>query len=170
MTFWQTQECPFIDRVRQGAVSHQIVNKVLRGILNVTNIPTWRPVVALALFDNGGQILLQQRPAGKHHAGCWEFPGGKVENGEKPRDSLVREIAEELAIAIDPGQLCAAFFAEEADENHIVLFLYTSHQRVGQPEGCDGQAWGWFSLEQAARLALAPMDQVLLAQIAATAR
>ncbi len=133
------------------------------------NFPTWLPVVALALFDDRGRILLQQRLAGKHHQGCWEFPGGKVESGEKPSASLVREIAEELAIVIDPDQLCASFFAEESGENHIVLFLYTSHQPCAQPDGREGQVWGWFTLEQAAQLMLAPMDRKLLAQIAGAA-
>lgn len=128
------------------------------------------PVVALALFDAAGRILLQQRPRGKHHAGLWEFPGGKVESDERPRDSLVREIAEELAIALDPGLLQCAFFAEETGAKDIVLFLYTSHQLGVEPEGLDGQAWGWFTLAAAAQLPLAPMDRALLEQMAQASR
>ncbi|QZH75628.1 MAG: NUDIX domain-containing protein [Erythrobacter sp.] len=128
------------------------------------------PVVALALFDAEGSILLQRRQAGKHHGGLWEFPGGKVEDGEKPRDSLVREIAEELAIPLDPDSLRCAFFAEEAGERHVVLFLYTSFQQGLEPEGLDGQEWGWFTPEEAEELALAPMDRVLLSQIAQSPR
>ena len=65
--------------------------------------PTWIPVVALALFDQEGRILMQQRTLGRHHGGMWEFPGGKVENGEIPRLALVREIAEDILEAIHPG-------------------------------------------------------------------
>ncbi len=136
----------------------------------MTNIPTWLPVVALALFDHSGRILLQQRPVGKHHAGLWEFPGGKVESGELPRESLVREIAEELAIALDPGLLRSGYFAEEMGGKHVVLFLYTSHQQGVSPTGLEGQEWDWFTLSEAAGLQLAPMDMALLGQIAKAPR
>ena len=123
-------------------------------------------MVALALFDRNGRLLLQQRPAGKHHGGMWEFPGGKVESIENPIDALVREIAEELALTLDPAQLEPAIFAEEGSDPRVVLNLYTSRQCVGTPEGCEGQAWGWFTLAEAATLALAPMDRKLLSRIA----
>ncbi len=64
----------------------------------MTEIPTWLPVVALALERADGRILMQRRPPGKAHGGLWEFPGGKVEAGESPRAALVREVNEELAI------------------------------------------------------------------------
>jgi 8-oxo-dGTP diphosphatase len=136
----------------------------------VTNNPTWLPVVALALLDPAGRVLLQQRPLGKHHAELWEFPGGKVESDEKPRDSLVREIAEELAITLDPGQLRSGYFAEETGERSIVMLLYTSHQKGVLPVGQDGQQWGWFTLTEASDLPLAPMDRELLGQIAGVAQ
>lgn len=131
------------------------------------NIPTWIAVVALALFDADGRVLLQQRPPGKHHGGCWEFPGGKVENGENPRIALQREIAEELGIALDPEALAPGYFAEEAGEQLIVLFLYTASQPDARPVGRDGQDWGWFTFAEAAALDLAPMDRELLARLAA---
>ncbi len=120
-------------------------------------------MVALALFDKQGRVLLQQRPTGKHHGGLWEFPGGKVESGEAPRLALVREIDEELGIALPPSCLAPAFFAEEAGDPTVVLNLYTAHLDTCDPEGRDGQAWGWYSLKDAANLALAPMDRQLLA-------
>lgn len=129
-------------------------------------IPTWILVVALALFDRDGRVLLQQRPLGKHHGGMWEFPGGKVETIENPVDALVREIAEELALELDPAQLEPAFFAEEGSNPRVVLNLYTSRQQVGVPVGCEGQRWGWFTLAEAATVALAPMDWKLLSRIA----
>lgn len=130
------------------------------------NIPTWLLVVALALFDEKGRVLLQQRPTHKHHGGLWEFPGGKVESTEKPVDALVREIAEELALCLDPGNLVPCFFAEEGCDPAIVLVLYTSRQKVLPPRGLEGQHWDWFCLEDAARLPLAPMDRELLSRFA----
>ena len=128
----------------------------------MANNPTWLAVVGLALFDAHGRVLMAQRPARKHHGGLWEFPGGKVEAGEKPRFSLIREIEEELGIGLDAGQLRPAGFAEEAGEKHIVLFLYTARHFTGEPEAREGQAWGWFTLTEAAALDLAPMDRALL--------
>ena len=122
-------------------------------------------MVALALRDEKGRVLLQQRLSGKHHGGLWEFPGGKVEAAEKPTLALVREIAEELALELDPGQLEPAFFAEEAGDPAVVLILYTSRQPVPAPQGLEGQAWGWFTLEEPAGLPLAPMDRKLLSRI-----
>ena len=132
----------------------------------MANFPTWLNVVALALSDSGGRLLLQQRPAGKHHAGLWEFPGGKVESGENPQDALVREIAEELGLRLDPAGLVSAGCAREAGHPGIVLELYSAHHWAGEPAGLDGQAWGWFNLTQAAALPLAPLDRALLQQLA----
>lgn len=131
--------------------------------------PTWIAVVALALFDQSGRVLLQQRPERSHHGGLWEFPGGKVESKENPKAALVREIAEELAIALDPEQLEPAGFAEEVGDHEIVLLLYTSRQIGVSPAAQDGQEWGWFTLPEAAQLSLAPMDCTLLGQIAPVA-
>ena len=127
------------------------------------NNPTWILGVALALFDKMGRLLLQQRLAGKHHGGYWEFPGGKVESGETPRLALVREIEEELGIALSPDVLTPVSFAEEPGAPGIVLNLYTARLDECEPQARDGQAWGWYSLTDAAELPLAPMDRELLA-------
>ncbi len=126
---------------------------------------SWRPVAALALFDRSGRLLLQQRPPGKRHGGLWEFPGGKVEPGETPRAALVREIAEEIAIRLDPEELEAGLLAEEVCEPPIVLLLYTARRWRGTVAGLEGQAWGWFDLASAAGLELAPMDRGLLGRL-----
>lgn len=131
----------------------------------MTNIPTWTPVVAVALVDEAGRMLLQQRRPGTHHEGLWEFPGGKVEQGENPRSAAVRELAEELSVVLDPAGLEPAGFAEEGAERVIVLFLYMSRRFAGKPDPQDGQNWGWFTASQAAQLPLAPMDRRLLHQL-----
>jgi 8-oxo-dGTP diphosphatase len=123
------------------------------------------PVAALALADQAGRLLLQQRLPGKRHGGLWEFPGGKVESGESPRSALIREIAEELDIGLAPADLVPGLLAEEGGDPAIVLFLYTCRQWSGEPSGVEGQAWGWFSRQEAEALPLAPMDRDLLSRL-----
>jgi 8-oxo-dGTP diphosphatase len=133
--------------------------------------PTFVPVVAAAIRDGEGRLLLQQGLPHKRHAGLWEFPGGKVENGETPRFALCREVAEELGIELVEAALRPLGFAEEAgigDESALVLFLYTSSQWHGEPEAREGQGWGWFTPAEAARLPMPAMDRALLAQVLAS--
>lgn len=126
----------------------------------------WIAVVALALFDEEGHLLLQERLAGKQHGGMWEFPGGKVEPGEEPRDALCRELAEELGVEVRPHELEPTLFAEETSAGRvIVLMLYRVQAKEIAPHGRDGQQWGWFSREEAAQLPLAPMDRDLLERL-----
>lgn len=128
----------------------------------MANFPTFLPVVALAALDVEGRLLLQQRPVDKHHGGLWEFPGGKLERGENPREALVREISEELGFTILQDALQPAGFADEGGDGHIVLFLYTVTVQNCAPQALDGQEWGWYAPEEAAALPLAPMDRILL--------
>ncbi|MFC3099645.1 (deoxy)nucleoside triphosphate pyrophosphohydrolase [Altererythrobacter lauratis] len=133
------------------------------------DFPTWIPVVALALRDARARVLLQQRLPHKHHAGLWEFPGGKLESAENPRFALVREIAEELGIRIETTKLSPLFLADEASHESgyagVVLLLYTCREWGGDITGLDGQQWGWFTLDEAAGLPLAPMDRDLLSRL-----
>ena len=102
-------------------------------------------VVAAALRKSSGQVLLAQRPPGRHRAGQWEFPGGKVEPGETPAAALCREMAEELGITLRPEDLAPAGFAQEGagpGRPEIVLLLYRCAAWTGDPHGHDGQAWG----------------------------
>ena len=125
-------------------------------------------VVALALRDDAGRLLLQQRPAGKHHAGLWEFPGGKVENGENPRFALVREIAEELSFGLEPAMLEPLAFADESalsGEPSVTLLLYGARVWSGEIRGLEGQEWRWLAPEEAAALPLAPLDRTLLERL-----
>lgn len=128
----------------------------------VKRTPTFVPVVALALRDEKGRLLLQQRLSGKHHGGLWEFPGGKVESGETPREALLREIAEELGIDLAADDLRPSLLEEEGAQRPIVLMLYTSARWNGAVQGCHGQEWGWFTPEEAEKLPLAPMDRRFL--------
>lgn len=128
------------------------------------NIPTWTCVVALALGDGEGRWLMHRRPEGKHHAGLWEFPGGKVESGETPAIALVREIFEELGIVLDPADLSPAGFAQEAHDPRaaqIVILLYTCASWRGEPQTLEGGEIGWFTPPQVAALAKPPLDIAL---------
>jgi 8-oxo-dGTP diphosphatase len=132
----------------------------------VESNPTWMAVTALALRDENGRLLLQQRPLHKHHGGLWEFPGGKVECGETPRLALVREIAEELGIEIETTALTPMLFADEGVGGRVVLFLYSAHTWRGSITAHEGQQWGWFTRDEAVSLDLAPMDRNLLCRLA----
>ena len=128
------------------------------------NNPTWTPVVALALQGSDGRWLMHRRPEGKHHAGLWEFPGGKVETGENPPSALVREICEELGIDIDPRALEPAGFAQEpadACPAPIVILLYTCSQWQGEAQALEGGAVGWFTADEVRLLAKPPLDVAL---------
>ena len=121
------------------------------------DFPTATPVVAAVLIDAMDRALLHRRPAGKRHAGLWEFPGGKVEPGESHESALIREIAEELAIAIAPTDLAFAMESRDARDPHV-LFLYTCRRWRGEPRCLEGGAVGWFTPEEARRLPLPPLD------------
>jgi 8-oxo-dGTP diphosphatase len=134
----------------------------------VENSPTFMLVVAAAIGDREGRLLLQQCPAHKRHAGLWEFPGGKVEIEETPTLALCREVSEELALELDPATLEPAGFAEEPPAEGrpgIVLLLYTCRAWRGEPTALEAQHWGWFNRDEAAALELAPMDRLLLRRL-----
>jgi 8-oxo-dGTP diphosphatase len=150
--------------------SQRGANETLMRKLNVENSPTFVAVVAAAIRDSAGHLLLQQCPAHKRHAGLWEFPGGKVESEEIPRLALCREISEELDLELDPGALLPAGFAEELPAEGrpgLVLLLYTCRTWRGTPTGLEGQNWGWFTHEEARGLELPAMDRALLAGLSA---
>ena len=149
-------------------MSHRSPNERLMRSARLERKPTFVAVVAAAIRDDAGRLLLQQGLPHKRHAGLWEFPGGKVESGETPRFALCREVAEELAIELAEDALVPAGFADEPSaEGHppLVLFLYTSLRWHGEPEAREGQNWGWFKPEEAAKLPMPPMDRMLLAAL-----
>lgn len=126
------------------------------------------PVVAVALEDGDGRWLMHRRPMAKHHGGLWEFPGGKVESGENPASALVREIGEELGIALDRNALEPAAFADgaaSAEGMEIVILLYTCRKWSGVPQALEGEAIGWFAPSEIAELAMPPLDRALAARL-----
>ena len=101
-------------------------------------------VVAAALFDAEGRILLAQRPEGKQLAGLWEFPGGKLEPGETPETALVRELAEELSITVNETSLEPLTFASFTyPAFHLLMPLYGCRSWSGSIRPREGQATAW---------------------------
>jgi 8-oxo-dGTP diphosphatase len=128
-------------------------------------------VVAAAMLDSDRRILVQQRPPGKPMAGLWEFPGGKVEPGELPEAALVRELEEELGIALDAAALTPATFASETlGERHLLLLLYTLRSWHGDPEPRHASALKWASTTELRELAMPPADTPLIPVIEALLR
>ena len=92
-------------------------------------------LVSAGIVMEGGRVLLSRRKAGGHLAGAWEFPGGKVEAGEDPRDALVRELREELGIEVTVGDIIECTFHHYADANKSVLLLFfAASRKEGSPE------------------------------------
>jgi len=101
-------------------------------------------VVAGALVDVDGRVLLAQRPEGKKMAGLWEFPGGKVDAGEIPEYALMRELREELGIETRPGCFTPAGFASHSyDDFHLLMPLFSCRTWAGTPQPLEGQALQW---------------------------
>lgn len=125
-------------------------------------MPTGYPtlfVVALAMIDDSGRVLVQQRPPGKAMAGLWEFPGGKVEPGETPEHALVREIEEELGVRLAAEELVPLTFASEPlAERHLLLLLYTARRWEGEPHALDASAIRWVTIDEMRGLPMPPAD------------
>jgi 8-oxo-dGTP diphosphatase len=120
-------------------------------------------VVACALIDADGRILLAQRPEGKALAGLWEFPGGKLEAGERPEDALIRELAEELGIAVKPACLAPLTFASHAyDDFHLLMPLYVCRRWQGEAAGREGQALAWVRPQKLRDYPMPPADGPLI--------
>jgi 8-oxo-dGTP diphosphatase len=125
----------------------------------VEKIPTLI-VVAAALVDDQGQVLVQQRLPGRSMAGLWEFPGGKVEEGETAEAALVRELEEELGIKLDPRSLSPATFATTyIGDRPLILLLYLCRTWLGQPQPLDCSALQWLPPAQLSSLPMPPADE-----------
>ncbi len=120
-------------------------------------------VVAVALIDAQGRILLARRPEGKKMAGMWEFPGGKVETGETPEDALARELREELGVEVDPGDLAPFVFASHPYESfHLLMPVFLCRRWKGNPLPKEGQALAWVAPERLVEYPMPPADRPLI--------
>jgi len=123
-------------------------------------------VVACALVDADGRVLLAKRPAGRSMAGLWEFPGGKVEAGERPEDTLIRELNEELAIIVREACLAPLTFASHTyPDFHLLMPLYVCRRWEGTVIGREGQALAWVKPNRLQDYPMPPADLPLISHL-----
>ena len=123
-------------------------------------------VVAAALIDKDGRMLLAQRPPNKSMVGLWEFPGGKVEDGENPEYALIRELNEELGIDTWGSCLAPLSFASHSYEDfHLLMPLFVCRKWIGTPTAMEGQVLKWVSKNDLKNYAMPPADIPLIAAI-----
>ena len=120
-------------------------------------------VVAVALIDADNRVLIAQRPEGKQLAGLWEFPGGKIEPGERPEETLIRELDEELGIAVKAACLAPLTFASHAYETfHLLTPLYVCRRWDGFVQSREGQALKWVRPQALREYPMPPADEPLI--------
>jgi 8-oxo-dGTP diphosphatase len=120
-------------------------------------------VVACALVDIDGRVLVAQRPAGKPLAGLWEFPGGKLDEGETPEACLIRELREELGVDTEASCLAPLTFASHAYETfHLLMPLYVCRVWRGHPVAREGQSLRWLRPAQLRDLPMPTADKPLI--------
>lgn len=120
-------------------------------------------VSAVALIDRDSRVLLAQRPEGKSMAGLWEFPGGKVEPGERPEEALIRELKEELGI--DTWESCLApltFASHSYEDFHLLMPLFACRKWQGQPQAIEGQSLTWAPAHKLRDYPMPPADIPLI--------
>lgn len=123
-------------------------------------------VVAVALVDADGRVLLAQRPEGKSMAGLWEFPGGKVHEGETPEAALIRELHEELGIDVKESCLAPLTFASHSYETfHLLMPLYVCRRWDGEVRACEGQQLAWVRPARLSDYPMPPADKPLIAML-----
>ena len=123
-------------------------------------------VVAVALVDADGRVLLAQRPSGKAMAGLWEFPGGKARQDEAPEAALIRELREELGIDVTEACLAPLTFASHRyDTFHLLMPLYVCRRWQGNVTGREGQSLAWVRPAKLDQYAMPPADKPLVAML-----
>jgi 8-oxo-dGTP diphosphatase len=123
-------------------------------------------VAAVALIDTDGRVLLAERPAGKHLAGLWEFPGGKVKTEETPEAALIRELAEELGIDVEKSCLAPFTFASFAyPDFHLLMPLYVCRKWSGIVIAREGQRLKWVRPARLSDYPMPPADKPLVAML-----
>jgi len=120
-------------------------------------------VVAVALIDADDRVLIAQRPEGKALAGLWEFPGGKIDQGERPEAALIRELKEELGITVKEACLAPLTFASYAyPEFHLLMPLYVCRRWEGFVQSREGQALKWVRAKDLREYPMPPADEPLI--------
>jgi 8-oxo-dGTP diphosphatase len=123
-------------------------------------------VAACALIDPDGRVLLAQRPEGKSMAGLWEFPGGKVEAGERPEDTLIRELREELGIVVREECLAPLTFASHGyPDFHLLMPLYVCRRWEGTVVAQEAQALTWVRPNRLRDYKMPPADEPLVSHL-----
>jgi 8-oxo-dGTP diphosphatase len=125
-------------------------------------------VAACALVDADGRVLIAQRPVGKPMAGLWEFPGGKVEAGERPEQTLIRELEEELSIVVNEACLAPLTFASHSyPDFHLVMPLYVCRRWEGAVTALEGQRLAWARPNRLRDYPMPPADEPLVSHLMA---
>jgi 8-oxo-dGTP diphosphatase len=125
-------------------------------------------VAACALIDADGRVLLAERPTGKPMAGLWEFPGGKVEANERPEDTLIRELKEELGITVSEPCLAPLTFASHVyPDFHLLMPLYVCRRWEGMVTPLEGQRLAWVKPNRLRDYKMPPADEPLVAHLMA---
>jgi 8-oxo-dGTP diphosphatase len=125
-------------------------------------------VAACALVDPDGRVLIAQRPEGKSMAGLWEFPGGKVEPGEQPEQSLIRELHEELGITVKQECLAPLTFASHSyPDFHLLMPLYVCRRWDGFVEAREKQRLKWVRPNELRNYSMPPADEPLISHLTA---
>lgn len=120
-------------------------------------------VVACALVDQDSRVLIAQRPPGKKLAGLWEFPGGKLDPGERPEEALIRELHEELSISVKAPCLAPLTFASHAyDDFHLLMPLFICRRWEGFVHPREGQAVKWVRARELRDWPMPPADEPLI--------
>jgi 8-oxo-dGTP diphosphatase len=120
-------------------------------------------VVACALVDADNRVLIAQRPEGKALAGLWEFPGGKLNDGERPEEALIRELHEELGITVREACLAPLTFASHTYETfHLLMPLYICRRWEGTPVAREGQKLAWARATKLREYPMPPADLPLI--------
>jgi 8-oxo-dGTP diphosphatase len=123
-------------------------------------------VAACALIDTDGRVLIAQRPAGKPMAGLWEFPGGKVEAGERPEQTLIRELKEELGIVVNEACLAPLTFASHTyPDFHLLMPLYVCRRWEGTVTALEGQILAWVRPNRLRDYPMPPADEPLISHL-----
>jgi 8-oxo-dGTP diphosphatase len=123
-------------------------------------------VVACALVDADNRVLIAQRPQGKSMAGLWEFPGGKVEDGESPEHALIRELAEELGVNVtEPCLAPLTFASHDYGSFHLLMPLFVCRRWSGMAGAREGQTLRWVRPSSLRDFPMPPADEPLISSL-----